>query len=57
MKTLVNFVLSKPGDNLDRASSNISPVMDKWVSSNISEVTLTTMNDDLEIQKNQFKVY
>ena len=53
MKTLVNFALSKPGDNLDRASSNISLVMDKWASSNISEVALTTMNDDLKIiQKN-----
>ena len=52
MKTLVNFVLSKPSDNLDRASSKINPIMDKWISSDISEVTLTTVNDDLEIQKN-----
>ena len=51
MKTLVNFALSKPNDNLDRASSQICPLLDKWVSSIISEVTLSTMSDELEKQK------
>ena len=51
MKTFVNSTLSKPNDSLDRASSQISPLLNKWVSSIISEVTLSTMSDELEKQK------